>query len=380
MPAWAVFAHKSFALNEPNMPEIELPPELKPRRLYRRLPKFAQRAWDRVDVAFQYITFPIRALLRRIPLWGFALIWAAAGIGIGALIMKYRRDAADVAVVLNGESITGKEYYDRLEMMAGEQTINAMITERLTMAYANERGMTVPQKDIDARVKVLMADTAFAPMITLRNMTPADIHEIARQQLLKERLYNSSPITEADILSFYRRETDPSNPKSRLYKPQRLSLRIVACKTEPGIRKAMREFDQGADFNAILQKHKAGPDAITGKIIKNLAIGRTKVHDPEHFEVRLKALKPGERTAPIKYQGAWLIVLCDANVPAETPPLGRVRDQCIAALQLQRSQQTPDAQAMAAFDEYRKRSPVEIYWRRGPESRNSDTQLVKRSD
>lgn len=355
----------------------KLPKEFKPRPIYRRMPGWVQRRWDPVDRAFAGLARFIGHVTRRIPLWAGVLLCVLAGTGIGALVMKQRRDAADVAVVTNGERLMGRQFYRRLELAVGTQALNTLIGERLLQAYAQEHGVAVAEDDVERQARLLAADPTYSAAVRSHQVTAEDLKAEARQQLLSEKIFGgAAPVTEADIRAIYRRETDPANPRARLVTPARIAVHFLASTSETAIRQAWSEMQKGASLEDTLRKHTGQNGALGGGSVPQWTPVQSRLAYPGSFDARINAMKPGETASPVLYQSKWWIVRCDRNDPPETPSLESVRETCRAAVLLERVRHHPDPRASEAFAAFRKSAPVQIYGPRYRELQNTPPQTI----
>jgi len=351
--------------------EEEAPEELRRSRLHRLLHRIVAKIWAPIERTASPLVAAARRVMDRVPRWAAVAICVLIGLAIGALVAKQRQNAADVAVVVNGEIISGSEYFRRLESTAGTQALDRLIAERALTEYANDRGVTISPADIEGRTRLMTADREFVALMSARHLTTDDARDAARQQLLNEALFGGgTAVSETEIRAFYTRETDPSNPQARLYKAPVLNLDFAAGADATRMRKVWSAIQKGKGLADAAGELGAGPKPVRCGRISAWTPDRAQLRDGTSFDGRVSALSIGEITPPLKYRGEWWIVRCADKMPAQTPPLEQVREQCRAAVRLAKSQGSPDSRARADFDAYRKRVPVRVFQQRYRELQN----------
>jgi hypothetical protein len=327
------------------------------------MPLWAQRRWDVVELSCGRLWAWIVRRAARVPVWAAVLLSIAVGAAAGAWWLKVRRDAADVAVVVNGEPVTGRDLYHRLEIARGEQALEGLIENRLMIEYAQDQGISVPPADLESRTQKLLADPQVATNMQARHLNDDDIRDSVRNRILYERLFaNTVPVTEAEIRAMYRRQTDPNNPSAALIQPQTLAVHLLGGKSETDIRGAWADLRSGTSFETIAQKRTTGPNPIKMQVIPRLARSRATGAVESALETALFRLKSGELLPPTYYHDAWWIARCDEIHPAQTPSFEAVKEQCKLSVQAEKARQSGKLQG--ALDEYRAKASLKIYWPR----------------
>lgn len=175
-------------------------------------------------------------------------------------------DPSRTVATVNGEEIKAGEYYRRMEFLpgVGKQvgnvfaefppgflTIEQLITERLILQLAKERGVLPTDAEVEAEVKTIEADD---PKVlqewTEAGRTRAEYVAQTKYTLAQFRLTTRGiNITDAEVEAFY-------NGNPTLFTiPKQVGLRILVVNTDDAQRAADAELSSGKKFEEVVKVH-----------------------------------------------------------------------------------------------------------------------------
>lgn len=184
-------------------------------------------------------------------------------------------DSNRTIAVINGEEIKAAEYYRRMEFLSGVGkqvgnsfaefppgflTIEQMITERLVLQLAKERGVLPTAAEVEAEVKLVETDepTVMANWLA-SGQTRAEFAAMTRYSMAQFRLTTRGiTITDAEVDKFYN-----DNP-SLFSIPKQVGLRILVVNTDEAQRAVDAELGSGKKFEDVVKAHSIDLSKSTG--------------------------------------------------------------------------------------------------------------------
>lgn len=175
-------------------------------------------------------------------------------------------DVNRTVAVINGEEIRAGEYYRRMEFLpgVGKQvgqafaefppgflTIEQMITERLLLQLAKEKGVLPTDAEVEAEVKQIEAeDPKQIQDFLASGQTRAEFAAMTRYTLAQFKLTTRGiNITNAEVDKFYN-----DNP-SLFSIPKQVGLRIVVVNTDEAQKAVDAELASGKKFEDVVKAH-----------------------------------------------------------------------------------------------------------------------------
>lgn len=164
-------------------------------------------------------------------------------------------------------------------------------------------------------------------------------------------------------MAYYRSQCDPKNPQAQFYIPDTTHLAVIVTSTEADSRKAYQELQQGKLFAEVAKKYSQDRTGIEGGTgMPPLIRGRSQFAAYPAFEREIFQLNPGDRLGMRKCLGVWWIMECKDRTAAYTIPFETVKEQCRHAAQVEKAAKTNAAQVEADFEQFRKKSNVQVFW------------------
>jgi len=279
-------------------------------------------------------------------------------------------DPNKVIATVNGEPITGNEYYHRMEFMPGvvmnignhpvESTpgffaISQLIGEHMLYQLAKQKGCLPTAQEVDDELELkLHDDPKFEQDMLDRGLSDADVKNTIRYDLTKFKLQTFGiTVTDQEIQDRYKK-----NP-AEFTRPRQLHVRLIAVKTDADASAVDADLKSGKSFPDVAKTRSIDVTKATGGDIGFVpidyfsgavqdAIGGLKVGGTTQWI----PVGSGTAAAKVKYQVAEI-------TPAKLVPLDKyVMISTRRLMMLQRSQGKVDLQK--EIEDMRQKSKVTI--------------------
>lgn len=175
-------------------------------------------------------------------------------------------DPNRTVATVNGEAIKGAEYYRRMEYLDGVGkmygqnfvsfppgflTLEQLITEKLVLQLAKEKGVLPTDAEVEADLKAMTdADPSVLEAWTSAGRTRAELLEQTRYNLAQFKLLTRGiTITDAEVDKFYN-----DNP-SLFTVGKQVELKIVVVNTDEGQRAVEADLAAGKPFEEVVKAH-----------------------------------------------------------------------------------------------------------------------------
>ena len=275
----------------------------------------------------------------------------AAGL-LGLLSFCLTGCGRNVAKV-NGDKISRKEYYDRLEKMTinvgsrpqqvGEVVLQQLIQERLKLQLADREKSLATDEQVDKRLDMLKRLNRYQPLKD-SGFTDDDIRKAARiDQSWMNFITKGVTVKEKECKDYYDKQKDTP----AFTTPAHIQWGVIAALTE---KKAKRLSNQlrmkGQEFTTVamrqsdiaeLRARGGSMDPVPADVPANLPL-------PPSVRQLLKTMKVGQISAPVyvppaaaNERGAWFIIKIVDRRPKETKRYIGVRDMIREQLLLQKA-------------------------------------------
>ena len=272
----------------------------------------------------------------------------ALGLALSLAIPLAGCGRNDVAAVVNGEEIALTELdaqVDRLveqspEMFEGaegqtritefkRQLLQSMIDNLLVRQAAAERGITVPDEEIDAQIEDLKggfpSEEEFNTALTEANLTVEDLRQQLRDQLvtqrLMEQLVNETEVTDEEIAAYYEQNKAEFEEQAAV----RASHILFDKDDRATAERVLAEVNEGGDFAALAREHSKDP----GSAAQGGDLGWSDPARPyvAEFQGALEQLEIGQVSGLVETQYGWHVIRLDDKRDTRMQTLDEVRDQ-----------------------------------------------------
>lgn len=257
----------------------------------------------------------------------------------------------DVVAEVGTERITRSELAERLIAQSGAAVLEELIAERLLLQAAKQKGVSVSDAEIDARIQILQQNAggaeAFNQLAASLGFTPKQLRERIRTQILAEKTMGLT-VSDEEIQRYF----DQNRP--RLDVPAQVKLRRVVCETEAKAKQAYDRLKRGDPIVRVAAEMSDYPDvrANQGEFgIWRQYAGRDAVIESHAFK-----LQRGQFTEPFPYGSDFYILYAEEVIPAQPATLENARERIRVILLTEKWQ----AAYPAWIAEQRRTVPVKI--------------------
>lgn len=257
----------------------------------------------------------------------------------------------DVVAEVGTERITRSELAERLIAQSGAAVLEELIAERLLLQAAKQKGVSVSDAEIDARIQILQQNAggaeAFNQLAASLGFTPKQLRERIRTQILAEKTMGLT-VSDEEIQRYF----DQNRP--RLDVPAQVKLRRVVCETEAKAKQAYDRLKRGDPIVRVAAEMSDYPDvrANQGEFgIWRQYAGRDAVIESHAFK-----LQRGQFTEPFPYGNDFYILYAEEVIPAQPATLENARERIRVILLTEKWQ----AAYPAWIAEQRRTVPVKI--------------------
>ncbi|MEQ1932727.1 MAG: peptidyl-prolyl cis-trans isomerase [Fimbriimonadaceae bacterium] len=196
----------------------------------------------------------------------------------GALAIAHAAAQVDLTstiVVINGEEIKGSEYYRRMEFLpgVGKQlgngfaefppgllTIEQLVTERLILQLAKEKGVVPTAAEIKDEIAFEIANNPnYQKNFLDTGQSLAELDYQTKVRLAQFRLLTFGiTVTDAEVTEFY-------SKNSSIYStPKMVTLKVIAVDTEDKAKAVDTDLAAGKSFNDVAKARSLDVTAATG--------------------------------------------------------------------------------------------------------------------
>jgi foldase protein PrsA len=221
-----------------------------------------------------------------------------------------------------------------------QQTMGTLIQQLWIEKEAQAQGVTVSDAEIARQLALTKRQSfptvaAFQRFLKQSGMTPADVNERIRVQVLAGKLTrkiqsSAAPVTDAQIQSYYNRN------KAQFALPERRDVELVLTRTKAQAEAAKQAAQSGTSWAAVAKKYSTdAASKATGGVLRGVSQGQ----QDRAFDQAAFTAKKGQIVGPVRGQFGWYVVRVTAITPARQTPLSDAGAQIRAVLQQQGQQQ-----------------------------------------
>ena len=289
----------------------------------------------------------------------------ALGAAAGMLFMYQREPANTSVVTINGVSVSGKEFYHRLESVNAAALLQSMVNDELTLQFAQKQGAMPTAAQVDAKLAQARQDPNYAKNLAATLQTEDNIRHNLTVNLAKTNVYTKGiTITDEEVRAFYVNNIRKNDPKSLYYVPQTVTVGIIVNRSLEDSRKALAELARGVQFTQVARRNSNDSSAAKGGLLPPIRRGQTDLSRYPGLEARLFQMSPGDQTEPTRFGDAWLIIRCADVTPEICMPFDKVRDDCREGALTLKGTMYNGEQVKAAYERFRKEADIKVNWTR----------------
>ena len=253
-----------------------------------------------------------------------------------------------IVATIDGEPITAHELrqweQEQGEGIPPDQTLDALITQRLLEKEIKAQGITARDEDIDRYMKEVQArsgadDAAFNKALAERGMTQETYRakvesEIERAQLVNKEIRQRVNVSSAEIKRYYDAHLTDYATSDKI-KVRAIFLRIEnpndaeeVARTRAKAEELRDSVRKGKSFEDLAKEHSQGPGASQGGELGTFSRGEME----GRLEEVAFALKEGEVSDPIQSGEAIALLYVEERIGGSHRPLDEVSPEIREAL------------------------------------------------
>ena len=259
----------------------------------------------------------------------------------------------DVAAIVNREKITRDDLARDCIMHYGKDVLESLVNKHLIAEQCRERSVVVSRQEVDAEIdrmaerfglprdqwlKMLKEERGIAPEQYARDIIWPTV---ALRKLAASRVEPSKQ----EIQAAYETQFGPA-----------VQVRLIACTSlEKAHAVQAKALKKPEDFGTLAKQESEDLNSASAKgIIQPI---RKHLGDPKLEQVAF-AMRTGEISEVIAVQGQYVILRCEAHLPAQPVPMATVEKTLIEAVRDKKLRLV----AEKVFDELQKASVVEMIY------------------
>jgi foldase protein PrsA len=228
----------------------------------------------------------------------------------------FSNNSEEVATIGN-ESISRQEWLNEMEERYGESILKELIDQKVIEQMAKKYDIKISDKEINREITLLKTNTYGQN----QNQNDEQLREqIKNRLLLEETLTKEAVISEKEIKKYYEENKDI------FFSPTSYQLSQIIVNTKKEAEQTTKELKQGSSFSVLAMERSI--DEFSANEGGN--IGFINEEDdrisPEVLQ-KIKALKPGEWTSPLKTENGYAIYLLHEKIPQKKYSFKEVKNQ-----------------------------------------------------
>lgn len=247
---------------------------------------------------------------------------APAASDVEAPLPRVQHPEHDVMAIVNGQDISRKDLADACVRRYGEDVLESLVNKKLIESHCAKRGINVTQEEIAAEVdrmasrfqlgreqwlELLQKERGISP-----NQYARDIvwPTLALRKLAGETIRP----TEQEIRQAYEREFG-----------EMVRARIIAVSDAAKANALHQQLASNSEAfaRAAIEHSEDVNSASVGGLIQPI---RRHLGDPA-IEAAAFALQPGQVSSPVQVGNQYILLKCEARIPARTVPLAQVQEK-----------------------------------------------------
>lgn len=338
------------------------------------LPPVARTKTQNNPTSHREMPLPLLALQAR---WPRLLPLAAAGLalvigfGIGVLVMRHRHQAEQVVASVNGVVITRDMLDARLQETAGQQVMHIMVEEQLRLQFAKSKNLYPTDQQVEERYQQASKDPHFASLLAASGMPVSDYKDSLRVKLAQAAVLTQGvTVSDADIRKYYQAQSNPRNPTAQFYKPDTITLRVIAAVVDPKkpdaakklVQSAMQELNSGTPFDLAASEYSQDASKSNGGLISPLQRGRSPITPDLPLETSLFNLKVNQLYGPVLFHNEWWIFRCEDKKQGQAVPFNTVKDEAALGAKLAKGFQQNTKRVETEFAAFEQNSKLQAFW------------------
>ncbi len=227
-----------------------------------------------------------------------------------------RGTAQEIVAEIGNEQITKAELADRLIAQAGRAMLEEIISERLLQRAARQKGVSVSNAEVEARLRILQENAGgeqlFNQRLSALGLTPSLLRQQLRTQLLAEKVLEIS-VSDEEIQQYF------DLNRALLEIPARVKLRWLVVTDEAKAKQAYERLRRGEPFTRVTAEMSDFPDVRADQ--GDFGTWQQYAGIDAVIEERAFKLQKGQFTEPFAYGSEFYILYAEEVFPAQPATL-----------------------------------------------------------
>lgn len=247
---------------------------------------------------------------------------------------------------------------EQLKNLYRAQLLDRLINIKLMMQEAEKRGITVTDKDIDAKLKQLMKqlnikdDKQLDEVLKQNGLTKEQMRDQLRQGLIIDKLGDqitkNVKVTDKEVEDYY------NTHKSEFATKDQIHAAHILLQTESEANKVLQQLHNGADFAALAKQYNPDSTKNTGG---DLSWVDKDQLDPAFAEAAWN-MQPGQISSqPVKTKFGYHII----KLIGKKPGVQKTFEEAKAEVKDKLLKQKKDEVWQKWFDGIKKKADIKIY-------------------
>lgn len=224
----------------------------------------------------------------------------------------------ETVATVGNDSISRQEWLNELEARYGKDTLKDLVDQKVVEQMAKKYHIKVSEQDVNRELK--MMKTRYGTYGQQNGNEEKWKQQIKDNILLEELLTRDVVIKEEELKSYYEQN------KSLFDIPDSYHISQIVTKSKKDAEQTLRELEQGSNFQALAMERSI--DEFTANQGGDLGfVSEEDERIPASVFNKLKELKPGKWSKPIKTDKGYTIVFLHEKVPGKKYSYKEVKGQ-----------------------------------------------------
>ena len=308
---------------------------------------------------------PLMALQSRWPRllpWGAAVLALVIGFGAGILVMRHRHEGQQVIAAVNGTQITKDQLFSRLQAAAGQPVMHKLVEEELQLQYAAKRGLPATDAQVEARYNENRKNPQFLASLVASGLSLDDYKHGLRVKLaLANVLTDKVTVSDAEVQSFYKAQSDPNNPQAQFYKPATMTFRVIAAASQKDAQSALTELNS-TPFEIVASEYSKDSSKDAGGLLAPIQYKRSPLSQNPSLEKTLFAMEVGKLYGPVLFDKHWWIFRCEDKSLGQAMPFQDVQDEARLGAAILKGTKLNARAIEQDFQKFESTSSLQAFW------------------
>lgn len=221
------------------------------------------------------------------------------------------------------------------------KVLSDLIRERLLLQEASRRGITVSEREFEARIDQIKEDYADSPLrrsLIKHAMDYDQWRRALRENMIMEALFTSvvreaGKVTDEEVSRYYRDHLD------EFLLPEAVELSQIVVKNRSQAERLLRRIRKGESFESLAENHSIGPEREESGRLGTFRRGEL----PAPLERAAFSTPTGKVTSLVETQHGFHLLKVLRRIPSHVEPEEEAHEKIVQKLSQQKEQVFYDA-------------------------------------